>query len=167
MQLKPGKEVKPLIYEEIVIGEELPVLEITPEEDLQGRYLIALEDDNPWYYKESPFGGPIVHHALLDGSPMVAAMQKYEFPFAWVHAKQDTEFINPAPLGKPLCVHSKIIDKYIRRGREYVVIESLIVDQEGVEIMKVRLYGMIGDERIREAAKTGLRHIPPPPSQQF
>jgi acyl dehydratase len=167
MVLRPGENLKPMIYDELVVGEELPTLEMVIDEDLQGRYLVAVQDDNPWYYRDSPWGGPITHHCLLDGSPMAAAMQRYEYPFGWVHAKQETEFINPLPLGKPVRIVSKIVDKYIRRGRGYVVIESLVVDQDGVEIMRSRNYGMIDDERVREAARSGLKHFPPPPSQQF
>lgn len=162
-----GEHVKPMVYEELEVGEELPTLELVIEDDTQGRYLVAVQDDNPWYYRESPWGSPITHHSTLDGSPMTAAQRRYEYPFGWVHAKQDTEFINPLPLGKPVRVISRIADKYQRRGRGYVVIESLIIDQDGVEIMRLRNYGMIDDERVREAAKSGLKHFPPPASQKY
>lgn len=165
--MRAPEDTRPMLYEELEIGEELPVLELVVEEATQGRYLVAVQDDNTWYYRESPWGGPITHHSTLDSSPIWAAQQRYDYPFGWVHAKQDTEFINPLPLGKPVRVISKIADKYRSRGRGYVVVESLVVDQDGVEIMRLRNYGMIDDERVMESAKLGLKHSPPPASQQY
>ena len=159
-----GKDLKPMVFEQMVVGEELPTLEFTPNEDYQGRYTVCLQDDNPWYYKESPWGGPIAHHAIFDDGPMAAAMQRYEYPFGWLHARQETEFLNPLPLGRPIKVYSKIAEKYVKRGRGYIVVESLVVDAEGREILRSRNHGMIDDERIREAAKLGLKHVPPPAS---
>jgi hypothetical protein len=84
-----------------------------------------------------------------------------------VHARQETDFINPLPLGKPVKVYSKIVDKYVRRGKGYLVVESLCIDQDGVEILRSRNYAMIDDERIREAAKHELKHIPPPATLKY
>lgn len=146
-----------MVYDELKVGEELPTMEFVIDGETQGRYLIAAEDDNPLYYRESPWGYPIVHPSTIDVIPMGAVSSKYEYPFGWVHARQETEFINPVPVGKPLRALSKIADKYRRKERGYVVVESLIVDEDGREIMRVRNHGMIDDERIREAVKSGLR----------
>ena len=156
-----------MVFDQLKVGEELPVVEMVVDDEVQGKYLVALQDENPWYYKESPWGGPVTHHATIDGGPMIAARVKYDYPFGWVHAKQETEFINPLPLGKPIRITSKIAEKYEKRGKGYVVVESLIIDQDGVEIMRARNHGMIDDERIREGAKSGLKHRPAPASQRF
>jgi hypothetical protein len=148
-------------------GQELPEMEILYDEDMQGRFLAALQEENPWYYSESPWGGPITYHPLLDDAPMESAMYRYQYPFSFVHAKQETEFINPLPLGKPARAITKIVDKYVKRDKGYIVIESLIVDEDGVEIMRTRNHAMIDDERVKEAAKYGLLHVPPLSSAQF
>ena len=159
-----AKDAKPLVYEDIVVGQELPTIEMVTNQELQGRFLTALQDDNPWYSRESPWRGPVVHHAMLNDLPICAAMQIYEWPFGSVHAKQETEFINPVPLGKRLTAHSKIVEKYVRRGKQYIAMEALVVDEDGVPIMRSKIIEMIGDERVREAVKSGLKHVPPPPS---
>jgi len=167
MPIKAEPDFKMMVYEDMVVGEELPELEVTFNEHLQGRFLVALKEENPWYYSQSPWGGPITHHALFDDAPMVAAMCRYQYPFGFVHARQETEFINPLPLGKPARITSKIVDKYIKRDRGYIVIESLVVDEEGVEILRSRNQAMIADERLREVAKTGLLHVPPSIHPQY
>ncbi|MBW2411755.1 MAG: hypothetical protein JRF72_18320 [Deltaproteobacteria bacterium] len=94
-------------------------------------------------------------------------MHRYQYPFSFVHARQETEFINPLPLGKPAIITTKIADKYVKRDKGYIVIESLIVDEDGVEIMRIRNHAMIDDERVKEAKKYGLLHVPPSSSAQY
>lgn len=147
--------------DKLKIGESLPEMEIVYDEDMQGRFLAALQEENPWYTKASPWGGPITYHPLLDDAPMESAMHRYQYPFSFVHARQETEFINPLPLGKPARVSTRIADKYVKRDKGYIVIESLVVDEDGVEIMRTRNHAMIDDPRVREAAKYGLLHVPP------
>lgn len=161
MPFRSGPDVKPMVYTEMEVGEELPVLEITPNEELQGRYLLAVGDENPWYYVSSPWGDPITHHALYEDAPMEATMQRYQYPFGFVHAKQETEFINPLPLGKPAKAYVKVVDKYEKRGKGYIITEALVKDEDGVEIMRSRIHAMIEDERVKEAANFGLDHAPP------
>ena len=148
-------------FDKLQVEDTLPEMEVVYDEDMQGRFLAALQEENPWYYRESPWGGPITYHPLLDDAPMEAAMYQYQYPFSFVHARQETQFIHPLPLGKLARVITKIADKYIKRDKGYIVIESLIVDEDGVEIMRTRNHAMIDDERVREAAKYGFVHVPP------
>lgn len=167
MPLRTDVEGELMVFDKMEVGEELPELRVAFDEELQGRFLVALKDENPWYYNQSPWGGPITYHPLLDDAPMEAAMRLYQYPFGFVHAKQETEFINPLPLGKPARITTKIADKYVKRNRGYIVIESLVVDEDGLEILRTRNHAMIDDERVREAAKSGLQHVPPSISARY
>ena len=167
MPVKAGENLKQMLYDNMVVGEELPTLEFQYDEEMQGRFLIALEDENPWYWKESPWGDPILHHALVDDTPMNAVQQRYDYPFGWVHARQETEFHNPLPVGKPVKVYSKVVDLYRKRDKGYIVIESAVVDEDGTTILVSRNHGMIDDERVREAMKSGLKHLPPSSSHKY
>ena len=161
MPLKARVDGPVMEFDKLEVGETLPEMRIVYDEDMQGRFLAALQEENPWYHKESPWGSPLTYHPLLDDAPMEAAMQRYQYPFSFVHARQETEFINPLPLGKPAHITTKIVDKYVKRDKGYIVIESLIVDEDGVEIMRTRNHAMIDDERVKEAKKYGLLHVPP------
>lgn len=167
IMLRLGENTKLMVWEKMKVGEELPPYWIETDEVDQGRFLVAVAEENPWYFRDSPFGGPIVHHTMLDGSPMTSMMQRWEYPFGFVHAMQETEFLNPCLLGKRVQVRGRIADKYVKRGKGYIVVEALCVDEDGVEIMRCRNHAMIDDERVREAVKSGLRHNPPPLSWRF
>lgn len=58
---------------------------------------------------------------------------------AAVHAKEDVEYLNPGRVGKSFMVSWKVIDTYEKRGRPYQVKETLIVDEDGVEILRRRI----------------------------
>jgi len=167
MPIKPAIDVKLMVYDEMEIGDELPTLDLQYDDDWQGRILVALEDENPWYWKESPWGEPILNTALLDDSPMASANRAYEYPFGFVHSRQETEYYHPVPLGKPVKVITRVADKYRKRGKGYIVIESLVTDEDGVEIMRTRNHAMIDDERIREAKTSGLKHHPPHAAEKY
>ena len=111
MPLKARVSGPVMEIDKLAKGQELPGMEILYDEDMQGRFLAALQEENPWYHRESPWGGPITYHPLLDDAPMESAMHCYQYPFSFVHAKQETEFIHPLPLGKPARVFTKIVDK--------------------------------------------------------
>ena len=160
MPLKARVEGPVMEFDKLEIGQEMPEMEVVYDEDMQGRFLAALKEENPWYYAESPWGGPITYHPLLDDAPMEATMFRYQYPFGFVHARQETEFINPLPLGKRAVVKTWVADKYVKRGKGYIVIESLIKDEDGLEIMRTRNHSMIDDDRVKEAAKYGLIHVP-------
>ncbi len=166
MPLKARVDGPVMEFDKLEVGETLPEMRIVYDENMQGRFLAALQEENHWYYKKSPWGSPLTYHPLLDDAPMEAAMQRYQYPFSFVHARQETEFINPLPLGKSAHITTTIVDKYVKRDKGYIVIESLIVDEDGVEIMRTRNHAMIDDQRVKEAKKCGLLHVPPSRSAQ-
>jgi hypothetical protein len=167
MPLRAKVKEPVMVFKEMKVGEEMPELQVVFDEDMQGRFLAALKEENPWYYRESPWGGPITYHPLIDDAPMEATMYRYQYPFGFVHAQQETEFINPLPLGKPARITTKVADKYVKRGKGYIVIESLVMDEDGVEIMLTRNHAVIDDERVSAAAKYGLLHVPPSSAAQY
>ena len=99
MPLKARVDGPVMEFDKLEVGETLPEMRIVYDEDMQGRFLAALQEENPWYYNESPWGGPLTYHPLLDDAPMEAAMHRYQYPFSFVHARQETDFINPLAMG--------------------------------------------------------------------
>ena len=46
--------------------------------------------------------------------------------------------VNPARVGTTIKVYGTLVDKYLRRGREYLVMECRSVDEDGIEICRDR-----------------------------
>jgi acyl dehydratase len=125
-------------WDMVTVGDELSRdLHITPE--LVILYCDAVEDYNPWYegwlmnmwYIEgnSPFGAAIVPPLLV--SHFVLSVQfDHTKPFAIgsIHTFHDSELIAPIPIGATVRIHTRAVEKYIKRGRRYVRHEVAVTD---------------------------------------
>ncbi len=125
-------------WDMVTVGDELSRdLHITPE--LVILYADSVEDYNPWYEGwlmntwnmegSSPFGGAIVPPLLV--SHFVLSVQfDHTKPFAIgsIHTFHDSEIIAPIPVGATVRIHTKAVDKFIRRERRYVRHEVTVTD---------------------------------------
>lgn len=95
-------------------------IEITPE--LVAHYAEAVGDFNPWYFGDSPFGGPVAP-ALLLHSEVYHTIDWYLSIFGNLHARQEWELFAPMMVGDTVTTRRQIIERYLKRDREYVVME--------------------------------------------
>jgi acyl dehydratase len=125
-------------WDMVEVGDELErELQITPE--LVILYADGVEDYNPWYegwrmdqwrvHGESPFGGAIVPPLFI--SHFVLSVQfDHRKPFAVgsIHTSHESEILEPIPVGATVRIHTRAIDKSIRRERRYVRHEVTVTD---------------------------------------
>jgi len=103
------------------------VYAITPE--LVAFYADALDDHHPLYRDFAP---PLVHHS-----------ECYKFLGEWylkklfgnLHAQQDWELFAPIPVGSHIRSRSTIVDRYSKRGRDYVLNETDLCDAESGQLL--------------------------------
>ena len=113
-------EFKTLNYEDVTVGEEFTSDDFLIKPEDVDTFTYAVDDHNPWYFEDSPFGGPITPPTLLGNQALLMRHSRYIVP-AGLHAKMQFEFIEPLRVGMRVRSHGKIIDKYERRGRHYMV----------------------------------------------
>lgn len=122
-------EFKTISYEAVTVGEEFKSEDfVVKPEDLE-TFAYAVDDRNPWYFEDSPFGGRIAHPTLLGNQALLMRHSKYIVP-AGLHAKMEFEFIEPVRIGMRVRSHGKVIDKYERRGRHYMVTQFETREEE-------------------------------------
>jgi hypothetical protein len=63
-----------------------------------------------------------------------------------MQAKMETEFLRPAYVGTTFTELGRLVDKYVRRGRRYLVTEGRFLDEEGQEVQRYRLTRMVGKD---------------------
>jgi len=127
---------KDIPFDELKIGDRFGPVEIPTDQNTISRYCEEMKDDNPVYLRDSPFGGPVVppmYMATLLGLRMIGT--RYD-AHATVPVKLTQKNINPARVGKCFILNGMLVDKYIKRGLEYAVIESLLTDEDGTEIRR-------------------------------
>ena len=101
--------------------------EVTPE--VVAFYQDALDDRHPLHERIAP---PLLYHS-----------ECYEFVGEWylknlfgnLHAQQDWELFSPILVGSTVRTRSTIIDRYDKRGRNYVVNETDVVDAESGQLL--------------------------------
>ncbi len=135
---------KYLPWEELRKGDKYGPLELPYVE----RYFTCEMDGlDPIHTKESPWGGPIypaMYMGTLLGLRLIGS--KYD-SHATVPARLFQKNINPARLDRKLFLSGRLIDKYIRRGLEYAAIESLMSDEDGLEIRKTTDHFLLSLEK--------------------
>ncbi|MCZ2109258.1 MAG: hypothetical protein LC118_06800 [Dehalococcoidia bacterium] len=98
------------------------------------RHVAATRDDNPLYH-----GGAAIAPALLLHSEQYAfALRDWYLPklYGNLHIKQEWDLFRPVPLGSDLWTHGMIVDRYIRKDRDVVVLEFCVFD--GADVMVAR-----------------------------
>ncbi len=117
--------------DEVYVGRDYGAreVEITPE--LVRHYAESVDDHNPWYSGESPFGGPVAPALILHSQ--VYRYGGWYLPniYGNLHAKQEWELFHPIMVGDTVTTRSLIVDRYIKRDREYLVNEVTCFARDG------------------------------------
>jgi acyl dehydratase len=118
---------------------------VTPE--MVAAYSEALDDHNPMYTGASPFGGPVAP-ALLFHSEVYAyrghpkAQPSWYLPnlYGNLHARQEWDLYRQIMVGDAVHTRSWITDRYVKRGRDYVVNEVLFFDADDAVVARQRTH---------------------------
>jgi hypothetical protein len=120
--------------------------EVTPE--VVAFYADALDDPSPLYARIAP---PLLHHSECYkhvGDWYLANL------FGNLHAQQDWELFGALRIGSRVRSRSTIIDRYTKRGRDYVVNETDLCDaSDGRLLVRGRTYQSFLPPKQRSAAQ--------------
>lgn len=137
--------LKKCIWEDIEIGETFGPVHAVVSEHLVKAHAFALDDYHRWTWGESsPFGRPIAHASILANDLLLIFESVYEDDIG-LHTEEQLWFHNPVFIGERVVLTGQYVDKYMRRGKGYVVLESeargedgrLLLKHRGVEISRI------------------------------
>jgi acyl dehydratase len=94
-------------------------------------YAETVREYHPWYTSTSPFGGPVAPALIRHSETYVDRRWYLPNLHGNLHAKQEWELFAPIMVGERITTHSVVIDRYIKRGRDYVVNEILLIGHDG------------------------------------
>ena len=127
-------EFKTISYDAVQVGEEFMSNDLLVKPEDVETFAYAVDDHHPWYFEDSPFGGAIGHPALLSNQALLMRHNKFVVP-AGLHAKMQFEFVEPVKVGMRVRSYGKVIDKYEKRGRYYMVTEFATKNEETGEVL--------------------------------
>ena len=122
-------EFKTISYDVVRVGEEFRSDDFLIKPEDVETFAYAVDDHHPWYFDESPYGGPIAHPVLLGNQALMMRHSRYIIP-AGLHAKIQFEFLEPIRAGMRVRSYGKVIDKFEKCGRYYMVTEFATKDEE-------------------------------------
>jgi acyl dehydratase len=143
-------EFPKLTYEALTVGEEFvsDTHLVTPE-DIEA-YAFAVDDHQAWYSESSSLGGPVAHPTLMANQALSLRHSKY-IVHAGLHARMEFNFLEPVRPGMRVQTSGRVIDKYERRGRQYMVTEYTTRDEQGTTLVRGQFTQMLIPE--------GTRHV--------
>jgi len=135
-------EFPKLTYDGLTVGEQFVSDErlVTPE-DIEA-YAYAVEDHHPWFSGSSPFGGAVAHPTMLANQALHLRHSKY-IVHAGLHAKMEFQFLEPIRPGMRVRSRGTVIDKYVRRGKQYMVTEFVTEDEAGTPLVRGQFTQML------------------------
>lgn len=155
---------KEALYELAEVGETFGPIEVHVTDHKIKSFAFTQDDYRPWHFADSPFGGRIGHATVLAND----LLQLYHLTYAeygasetaGLHAVEELWFHNPVLLDERVTLRGEYVDKYMRRGKGYVVMDAeargadgrLLVKHRGVEIMRIAAGGVVGRGTAREEA---------------
>jgi acyl dehydratase len=120
------------------IGDELGSLDFRLTEDMVERNAWAIDDYNPWYMDDSPFGGRIASPTYLASFDARIFYGYYAYPAGGsLFAQQDFEYFAPIRVGEQYSMSGRLVDIYERRGRTFFKAEMSVRDASGTEVMRM------------------------------
>ena len=127
--------------DQLDVGDELEPCELYVSPELNRRYCEALEDLNGRYFAGDGSDGSWVHPGLLLNQSNVTRSVSHVLPngIANIHAKEEVEFFKPALVGRRLRFFWRVLEKYMKRNRSYMVFECGVSDEDGIDVLRRRM----------------------------
>ena len=117
------------LWDNAVVGDVLEPYEYVITQEMLDEYRQIVDNPNAAY-------------PTVAGRHSLRAWTNRYGPATLMNVGTESEYFNPVIPGKKIRVEAKIVDKYIRRDKPYILVDSVAVDEDGHLIEKSRLIGM-------------------------
>lgn len=149
-------------YELVEIPERFGPVTLDIDEQKVLGYAYAQNDFGDWYFRTSPFGGPVGHPLVLANDLLFLFYEGYDGNTAQgLHTHETLRFRSPARVGETVTVDGGYTEKYESRGQGYVTLEAtargadgrVLVEHVGKEIMRTVAGDIVGKGRSEESSR--------------
>lgn len=130
-------------YDEVAVGDVFPgsplVFDITAEG--VAAFLAATGNTDPAY---APGTGRAP--SMIASVYLIEVLRARASPPGGIHAKQSVRFHRPVSVGQRLTIQGRVVDKFIRKDRPYVVSDFEARDDEGALVSAGRITSIWGKD---------------------
>ncbi len=139
---EPKRVAQPvaLKWDDVAVGQPLGPVRHRVTARMIRDYAEATGDKHLWHAGGAPpFGETVAHPAMATiFSTRLLGRSGIDRPSGGIHAKHEYEFLGAVRAGQTLTTTGRIVEKYIRRERKYVVCDALTVDETGRPVARCR-----------------------------
>lgn len=130
-----------LVYADLQLGKEFEPFYFPVDPKTVDRFLEAIEEGgNPIYHTEEwGYDRPVAPHSLAAIYARSSYLKNYTMPGGGILAKQEFQFFRPVFIGDQLVCRAKVVDRFLKRDRRYVVIEINTTNQDEQQVSLVRI----------------------------
>ncbi len=123
-------------YEDIQVGADLGTTPWSVSSEQIAAICESDDDYHEWYTVGSPFGGVIA--PVLIAYPPVRLLFSRAYNVRGLFYELTLDNLDPIRPGKAMFVSGRVVDKWIKRDREYVAYEGECIDEDGLVIFRTR-----------------------------
>lgn len=118
------------VWESIPVGDDLGSLDYVMTAEMIADYRRVV--DNPL----------AAYPTIAARHPARLFYRKYKEVMRVPNSGHNSEYFNPPIAGKRITISGRVVDKYIRREKPYLIIEATAIDEDGRLIEVSRLVGL-------------------------
>lgn len=127
---------KAIPYDQLHVGDKLGPFDVDVSEDDVRQYIGDWADGSSVYLDGSVVEGVMIPPAYMAGLLCVRLLSTKFHTKATLITKTSHENLRPVRAGQTIRSMGEIVDKYIKRGIEYVVISCVTYDADGEPFRK-------------------------------
>jgi acyl dehydratase len=135
-------ELPELLYEDLQLGKEFPLFEYPITRELVDKFIHATNDNNPLYNdeelcKNQGLLSTLAPTGLAGIFGRLSYLQHHRMPPGGILAKQEMQFLGPFYVGDTLRVRARVTERYTKKERNFVTIESVAERAENERVAVV------------------------------
>jgi acyl dehydratase len=133
-------KMEPFSSDEVYVGRDMGGNRWTLSAEAIENYIAGTGDDHHWYTGGSPLGDSIAPALILHSE--VYRTKAWYLPYIYgnLHARHEWESYRPVRMGEAVQTRCTVVDRYVKRNREYVVNEALTFDSAGAMVSRARAH---------------------------
>jgi acyl dehydratase len=132
--------MEPFSADEVYVGRDMGGNQWTLGPDAIENYIAGTGDHHPWYTGQTPLGAPVAPALILHSE--VYRTKAWYLPYVYgnLHARHEWESYRPLIVGDSVTTRCTVVDRYVKRDREYVVNEALTFNSAGALVSRARAH---------------------------
>ena len=132
--------LQPILFDDIQVGQTLGPVVHDVSADLVRRYAEATGDASMDFSGPAPAAPPSM--ATIFSTRLMGRVG-IDRPAGSIHAKQEYRLLAPLIAGQDVTTTGEVVEKYEKRGRLYVIFETLTVDSNQQHIASCRVTSIL------------------------